>query len=215
MDTRIADLRKEYTQSELDESSVLSQPIEQFERWFQEALSAELPEPNAMHLSTADAEGRPSGRMVLIKGIEAGGILFFTNYESRKGQQLAANPYAALTFFWPELERQVRIEGRVEKTSAERSEAYFRTRPKGSRIGAWSSPQSKVIAGRRELEQHLNQYHDQFADKDDIPLPSFWGGYLLQPSRFEFWQGRPNRLHDRIEYLEQPNGAWQIQRLAP
>lgn len=198
----------------LSETDVAPNPIAQFEQWMQQALNSELPEPTAMTLATATPDGRPSARIVLLKGIDASGFVFYTNYESRKGLELEQNPRAALLFFWPELERQVRIEGRVERISAEESTAYFQSRPKESQLGAWASPQSRVIAGREVVEQCYQELSAQFKHDEKLPLPPFWGGYRLVPTYFEFWQGRPSRLHDRICYaLNQ--GNWTIARLAP
>lgn len=212
---RVADLRKEYRLTSLDESEVSSNPYALFEQWFEEAVSAQLPEPNAMTLATADKSGRPSARVVLLKGFRENGFIFFTNYESRKGRELEDNPYAALVFFWMELERQVRIEGKVEKVSFEESEAYFHRRPRESQIGAWTSPQSKTISGRAYLEERYRSCEQHFASTAVIPLPEIWGGYLLKPSAIEFWQGRPSRLHDRLRYVYLDDGGWHIERLAP
>ena len=214
MDTTLADLRQEYTQRSLDRSDVLPDPVAQFERWFADAQQAQIHEPNAMHLATVSADGRPTARIVLLKGIEDGGFLFYTNYRSQKGQQLQQQPYAALTFFWPELERQVRIEGAVSQLSDERSTAYFHSRPRGSQLGAWVSPQSEVIADRTVLEQRQRELAEQYADQS-IPRPPHWGGFALQPHRLEFWQGRPSRLHDRLRYQRQEENSWTIERLAP
>ncbi|HVK54887.1 MAG TPA: pyridoxamine 5'-phosphate oxidase [Burkholderiales bacterium] len=213
----IADLRKEYKLASLNEADVAPNPIQQFGKWFNEALTAELPEPNTMTLATAGvtAEGviRPSARIVLIKDFDARGFAFFTNYNSRKGQELAANSAASLLFYWIELERQVRIEGEVEKLEPEESEAYFGSRPLLSRIGAWASPQSEVIQDRQWLEERFATMTEKF--KDTVPRPPHWGGYRLKPDIVEFWQGRPSRLHDRILYRLQSDGDWKIERLSP
>ena len=209
----LAQMRKSYEQAELDESNIRPQPVAQFHQWFDEAVRAKLPEPNAMTLATVSAEGRPSTRVVLLKGADEHGLVWFTNYNSRKGQDLLAKPVAALQFFWPELERVVRIEGRVERVSAEESDAYYQRRPIGSRIGAWASPQSQVLSSRAELEAIWKA--QQAALGDDPPRPAHWGGYRLIADHWEFWQGRSSRLHDRIAYEHQADGAWLIQRLAP
>ncbi len=208
----IADLRKSYERDELDESASAADPLQQFEHWFRQALSAELPEPNAMTVATVGAEGRPSTRVVLIKGYDARGIVWYTNYESRKGRELAGNPHAALQFHWVELERVVRIEGRVEKVSAEESDAYYQSRPLDSRIGAWASPQSQVIASRAVLVTNAARYGAQYLLHP--PRPPHWGGFRLVPDRWEFWQGRKSRLHDRLRY-RLDGGAWVRERLAP
>ncbi len=211
----IENFRKEYTAHALDEADVSPGPVLQFERWFEEALAARLPEPNAMTLATADASGRPSARIVLLKGFGEEGFSFFTNYQSRKGQNLAAQPWAALVFFWQELQRQVRIEGIVEKLSPEESTAYFQSRPRGSQAGAWASPQSQVIGSREVLARKMDGVEAQFAGQELLPRPPHWGGYLLRPALVEFWQGRPSRLHDRIQYTLMHDGSWKIERLAP
>ena len=209
----IADLRKDYTQATLDEADALANPLDFFKLWFDQALNADLPEPNAMTLATVNAKGRPSARIVLIKGLDARGITFFTNYESRKGQELAQNPHAAILFHWTELERQVRIEGRVEKCSPEESDAYYLSRPAGSRLGAWASPQSQVIDSRAVLEARVRLAQEEQRG-DPQTRPPFWGGYRLVPDFFEFWQGRPSRLHDRLAYTLQGD-SWAMSRLAP
>ena len=208
----IADLRKSYERAELDESASHPDPLTQFGQWLQEAIAAQLPEPNAMTLATVDAQLRPSTRVVLIKGLDERGIVWYTNYESRKGQELAGNPYAALQFHWVELERVVRIEGRVEKVSAEQSDAYFASRPLDSRIGAWASPQSQVIAGRSVLVANAAKFGAKFVLQP--PRPPHWGGYRLLPDRWEFWQGRKSRLHDRLRYRLE-GSSWVRERLAP
>ena len=209
----IADLRKSYERGELDESASHADPLQQFELWMQQALSAELPEPNAMTVATVGAAGRPSTRVVLIKGYDARGIVWFTNYDSRKGRELAGHPFAALQFHWVELERVVRIEGRVDKTGAEESDAYYATRPLDSRIGAWASPQSQVIDSRAVLVANAAKYGAQFLLQP--PRPPHWGGFRLVPDRWEFWQGRKSRLHDRLRYRRDDSGAWLRERLAP
>lgn len=214
MDTTLADLRKEYTQQSLDRADVLPDPVEQFERWFAAAQEAQIHEPNAMNLATVSADGRPAARIVLLKGIEEGCFLFYTNYESRKGQDLQHTPYVALTFFWPELERQVRIEGQATKVSEERSTTYFHSRPRASQLGAWVSPQSQTIVNRSVLDQRQKELSERF-DDEKIPRPHYWGGYAVRPHSIEFWQGRPSRLHDRLLYQRQNDDTWAIDRLAP
>ena len=209
----LARVRKEYSRHALSETDVDLNPFVQFNRWLQEVLSARLPEPNAMALATATVEGKPSVRMVLLKGFDDRGFVFFTNYEGRKSSELLKNPYAALLFYWSELERQVRIEGSVEKTSRRESEEYFNTRPLESRLGAWASKQSEVIPGRSDLEQKVSDLKERYANRE-VPVPPFWGGFRLQPQVFEFWQGRENRLHDRIRYSLE-GGVWVIERLSP
>ncbi|WP_420993290.1 pyridoxamine 5'-phosphate oxidase [Cupriavidus sp. 30B13] len=211
--TQLADLRRTYVLGSLSESDVAPDPISQFQRWFDEAINAKLPEPNAMTLATVDADGQPSARIVLLKGMDARGFTFFTNYESRKGLDMASNPRAALLFHWVQLERQVRVEGTVEKVSEAESDTYYASRPLGSRLGAWASEQSREVADRAVLEQREADFRARFGDNP--PRPAHWGGYRLVPARIEFWQGRPSRLHDRIAYRLHADGAWQIVRLSP
>ncbi len=208
----IADLRKSYERAELSEDASQADPLRQFDQWLTEAIAAEVPEPNAMTLATVGSDLRPSTRVVLVKGYDARGIVWYTNYDSRKGRQLAGNPFAALQFHWVELERVVRIEGRVEKVSEEESDAYFHSRPLDSRIGAWASPQSQVISGRSVLVANAAKYGAQFLLQP--PRPPHWGGYRLVPERWEFWQGRKSRLHDRLQYTPEGEG-WRRERLAP
>ncbi len=212
MDRNIADLRKSYERDALDEEASLADPLKQFEVWLQQALDAKLPEPNAMTLATVGADGRPSTRIVLIKGMDQRGIVWYTNYDSRKGRELAVHPQAALQFHWVELERVVRIEGRVERVEPELSDAYYASRPLDSRIGAWASPQSQVIESRTLLVTQAAKFGLKFALNP--PRPPHWGGYRLQPDTWEFWQGRKSRLHDRLRYRLQ-DGQWQRERLAP
>ncbi len=209
----LEDLRKSYERAELDEAASDADPLRQFQRWLQEALSAQLPEPNAMTLATVGADGRPSARVVLIKGCDERGLVWYTNYESRKGRELATHPHAALQFHWVELERVVRIEGRVERVAEAESDAYFASRPLDSRIGAWASPQSEVIGGRAVLVANAARYSAQFLL--DPPRPPHWGGFRLAPDRWEFWQGRKSRLHDRLRYRLDGSGHWVRERLAP
>ncbi len=208
----IADLRQEYMRAGLAEADADRDAFVQFDRWFREAVSADLPLPNAMTLATAALGGAPDARIVLLKGVEAGGFVFYTNYESRKGRQLAARPEACLLFFWPQLERQVRIEGRVEKVSAADSEHYFASRPVGARLSARASAQSSIVPDRNALEREMQKQKQQFGDNP--PRPPHWGGYRVTPERIEFWQGRENRLHDRLLYTRRGD-RWQIERLAP
>lgn len=213
MPSTISDLRKEYTLNGLDTADVLADPIAQFRLWFNAALQANVPEPNAMYVSTVTEEGRPDGRIVLLKDILDTGFVFYTNYESRKGKELTSHPFAAITFFYQELERQVRIEGRVEKVSPEQSDDYFNSRPRGSQLGAWVSNQSSVIENRDVLATRQRELEARFADQP-VPRPPHWGGYQVIPDLIEFWQGRPSRLHDRIRYRKE-NDNWIIERLAP
>jgi len=208
----LADLRKSYEREKLEEADVAQDPLEQFTRWMQQAIEAQIPEPNAMTLATVSKENRPSTRPVLIKGCDERGIVWYTNYESRKARQISMNPWASLQFHWVELERVVRIEGKVEKVSAEESEAYYRSRPLDSRIAAWASPQSEVIADRKALEKRVEEFKQKYGENP--PLPPNWGGLRLVPERWEFWQGRKNRLHDRIVYRRE-KGNWLRERLAP
>jgi pyridoxamine 5'-phosphate oxidase len=214
MNKNLAEIRKEYTKATLDVSTVSKDPIEQFGVWFNEALEAQVAEPNAMTLSTVNADGKPSARIVLLKGIEQRKLLFYTNYQSRKGKELEVNPACALTFFWPDLERQVRIEGIVERVDAKSSEAYFQSRPRNSQIGAWASPQSSPIKSRQILEERASQVDKKFEGVTALPKPHQWGGYGVEPYLIEFWQGRPSRLHDRLEFTK-IDGVWRVNRLAP
>ena len=213
MHKNIADIRQDYRLHSLDENDVANDPVEQFTRWWTDAINSEIFEVNAMTLATSTKEGRPSARIVLLKGYDEKGFVFYTNYDSHKGDELAENPHAALVFFWKEIERQVRIEGAVEKVSDAESDAYFFSRPEGSRIGAWASPQSTVIENRELLEANVRYYTAEF--KNSIPRPPHWGGYRVMPFKIEFWQGRSNRLHDRIQYTKTTEGSWKAERLAP
>ena len=210
----IAALRKEYTKASLDITTVNKDPFLQFEGWFKEAVQSAVNEPNAMNLATINPSGRPSSRIVLLKGLEERKFHFYSNYQSQKGKDLDFNPACALTFFWPELERQIRIEGVADRVSGEKSEAYFKTRPRGSQIGAWASPQSSLIDDRKLLDERVKQIEERFKGADPLPKPHQWGGYQVDPFIIEFWQGRPNRLHDRIQFTR-IEGIWKIHRLAP
>lgn len=214
MTKSIADLRVDYKRHSLSEQDVAQHPIRQFDRWWQEAVKSDIYEVNAMTLATASADGLPAARIVLLKDYSEAGFVFFTNYNSFKGQQLEENPRACLVFFWKELERQVRITGLIEKVSAAESDAYFTSRPVSSRIGAWASPQSQPIDSRKVLEDKEAELKEAFEGKE-IPRPLHWGGYRVKPVTIEFWQGRPSRLHDRIQYTLEENGQWKIERLAP
>lgn len=209
----VEDLRKNYKLKSLDQKDVLENPFEQFSLWFEEAMESQLPEPNAMILATATKDGKPSLRTLLLKGFDEKGFVFYTNYESRKGKELLENNNASILFFWPEIERQIRLEGTVEKISEAESKRYFDSRPYKSRIGAWASNQSEVIENRFFIVKKFLKYFVKFHSKD-IPLPPYWGGYILKPRTFEFWQGRASRLHDRVRYLNM-NGIWKIERLSP
>ena len=214
MDTSVADLRKDYTLQGLRETDALPNPFQQFQKWFDQALAAQLTEPNAMTLATATQSGKPSARMVLLKDFDERGFVFYTNYKSHKGQELAENPQAALVFWWAELERQVRISGQVEKLSNQESDEYFHSRPFSSRLGAWASAQSQVISDRVVLELRLQELKTEYENKD-VPRPPHWGGFRVIPTVIEFWQGRPNRLHDRLDYRRLNDGSWLIERLSP
>jgi len=213
MDKKIADIRREYSLQSLDENNIAENAVDQFTRWWNEAVNSEIPEVNAMTLATATKAGKPSARIVLLKGYDERGFIFFTNYDSGKGKELTQNPQAALVFFWKEIERQIRIEGEVEKIAAAESDEYFLSRPAGSRISAWASAQSQVITNRQILETSVERYATEF--KNSIPRPPHWGGYRVMPWRFEFWQGRTNRLHDRLQYTKIADGSWKVDRLAP
>jgi pyridoxamine 5'-phosphate oxidase len=214
MNPSIADLRKDYSSETLLETSIAKHPIQQFDKWWQQAIDSQVDEANAMTLATASSDGMPSARIVLLKGFNQEGFVFFTNYKSYKGLQLEENPKACLVFFWKELERQVRIIGLVNKISEQDSDEYFHSRPLGSQVGAWTSPQSHVIPNRSWLDEQYQKISKELQEKN-IERPPHWGGYIVKPVIIEFWQGRPSRLHDRIQYTLQENGAWKIERLAP
>lgn len=211
-DKDIQNLRRQYSKSTLSVSSVSKDPFKQFEKWFQDVLNSGFLEPNAMTLATATKAGKPSARVVLLKGIHDGGFVFYTNYKSKKGKDIEDNPFGSILFYWDRLERQVRIEGKIEKVSHQESEEYFNTRPYKSRVGAWASKQSSVIESRSAIVREFLKYMMKF--KTHVPLPDLWGGYRLIPDSFEFWQGRPNRLHDRVRFTKNKSG-WKIERLAP
>jgi pyridoxamine 5'-phosphate oxidase len=210
----VADLRQEYTRAGFRETDAAPDPIEQFRRWFEEALAADLREPNAMTLATATPDGRPAARVVLLKGFDERGFVFYTNYESRKGRELEENPYSALVFYWGELERQVRIEGRAGRVTGEESDAYYQSRPLGSRLGAWVSEQSRPVGDRATLEERLRELEGEYEGRE-VARPPFWGGYRVEPEEIEFWQGRENRLHDRLLYRRESDQSWSMERLQP
>jgi pyridoxamine 5'-phosphate oxidase len=208
------EIRKEHARFTLREEDVGPDPIRLFLQWFDDAAARQVPEVNAMALATATPDGRPSVRIVLLRGVDERGFTFFTNYQSRKARELESNPHASIVFFWHDVERQIRIEGRIERVSDEESDRYFLSRPAGSRLGSWASPQSQVIPSREDLEQRFRELEDEYAARE-IPRPTNWGGYRLVPDSIEFWQGRPNRLHDRLRYTRQGQNGWLIERLAP
>lgn len=214
MNLDLAAMRQEYAARGLDEADLLGDPIEQFERWFEEARRAEVFEPNAMTLATVGPDGQPSARTVLLKGVDRRGLAFFTNLDSRKSRELARNPKAALLFWWGPLQRQVRLEGKIERVEDAEADAYFATRPRGSQIGAWASQQSSAVESRAALEAAEARFRERF-EGGEVPRPDFWGGFRLVPEAIEFWQGRINRLHDRLRYDRQANGTWRIVRLSP
>jgi pyridoxamine 5'-phosphate oxidase len=206
-------LRHDFSRQTLDEKDVHQNPVTQFSKWFQEAMDAKANEPNAMVLSTVSTEGKPSSRIILLRNFDDNGFVFYTNYDSRKGEEIAKNPNAALLFFWPELERQVRIEGVLQKQTSEESDLYFNSRPRSSKLGAWTSAQSKVVANRKVLDEEFEKFARKYP-KENVPRPEHWGGYILKPLSIEFWQGRPSRLHDRLLYTAGKEN-WKIERLAP
>jgi len=213
----IEQLREDYSRGILEEHNVFPDPMQQFEKWFKEAIEAQIHEPNAMTLATATPKGIPSARIVLLKGLDERGFIFYTNYESKKGSEIRENPHVSLTFFWPELARQVRIDGLADKISKRESQEYFNNRPHGSRLGAMASNQSKVIENRDIIESKYQELSEKFKESDNIDVPDFWGGFLVSPYRIEFWQGRSNRLHDRLQYTLQKISPkeWKIERLSP
>jgi pyridoxamine 5'-phosphate oxidase len=211
---KIADIRKDYRLKNFTEADAAADAIQQFTAWWNDAVASEIDEVNALTLATATKQGKPSARIVLLKGYDENGFVFFTNYNSHKGEELAQNPQACMVFFWKELERQVKIEGLIEKVSEKESDEYYFSRPIGSQVGAWSSPQSSVISSRNVIEDNVKKYEAQFANTP-ITRPSHWGGYRLKPQLVEFWQGRPSRLHDRLQYTLQAEASWKIERLAP
>lgn len=213
--TFIANLRANYLAATLSTKDVDKNPFAQFKKWIDEALKADLHQPNTMTLATASKDGKPSARIVLLKDFDEAGFVFYTNFQSKKGQELLENPQAALVFLWLELQRQLRIEGHVEKVSTEKARNYFRSRPKDSQISAYASPQSDVVENRGVLEENVKALEEKYADQAELPLPDFWGGFRIVPTFIEFWQGRPSRLHDRIAYQKQEDGSWKIERLAP
>ena len=210
----IQDIRKEYTQHSLNETDVVSNPLQQFERWFDQALKAQVMEANAFNLTTIDSDGKPHSRMVLLKGLTDKGFEFFTNYNSHKAQQIQANPWVSMTFFWPELERQVRVEGRASKISKERAQEYFFSRPHQSQLGAWASNQSEILSSRTLLEDRLEDLNNEYPEGTKVPFPTHWGGFEIEPNMIEFWQGRASRLHDRIRYTQE-GPTWSMARLSP
>ncbi len=211
----IANIRKDYRKATLDAASVDVDPFRQFQKWFSEAIASEVAEPNAMHLATVDERGRPSGRIVLLKGLDNDRFLFYTNYQSKKGKELQNNPACALTFFWPELERQVRIEGITSRVASEVSDIYFQSRPRESQIGAWASPQSTAVETRDVLEERFRMIEKKFEGQPVLERPGHWGGFQVDVQKIEFWQGGPGRMHDRIQYVKTAAGSWDIRRLAP